>query len=86
MSKEIDINIEHSDVAIEVFEFADLTGHVLVALRDDEDAKQIALTLPEVAAVCQDLREWLAKQGVNDAQIENMALLWREAQVDEPAG
>ena len=77
---ELDIDIVHDDVGLELFESIELTGpgHVLFATRTGEDRTNVGLDIPEVAAVCYGLRLWLARQGIDDAQTENMALLYNE--------
>lgn len=79
---EADIDIAHEAVGIEVHETEELQ-ELIVAMRDETDRMQICLAIPEVAALCHEMRGWLARRGIDDAQTENLALRWREENPDD---
>lgn len=84
--EQADIDITHEEVGIEVHEHDDL-HELVVAMRTDEDRLSICLAVPEVAALCHEMRGWLARKGIDDEQTENLALRWREEHpADESEG
>lgn len=77
MTPEIDIDIVHPDAGFELHEHEGIDGMVL-AVRTPETLNSFCATVPELAAICHGIRMYMARQGINDDAIENIALQWRE--------
>ncbi len=86
MTPAIDIDIVHPDAGFEIHEQEGIDG-LVIAVRNTETLNSFCADIPELAAICHGIRLYMARQGIGDDAIENIALQWREANpVSEEAG